>query len=229
MAHMVLGIGYHSSEFEEVRSEWRPHDIDFQFVDSISEASKWLRQREYLCVTVSTNITENLMLDELHGIQEIPIVILSPELEIAKRAESFQHGVIEHILNEVQRQELRLSGKDAIQYYLDSKDKGPAPLTIVTVTDLFVCLEHRTVEVRGQRIELTPKEFDILVLLITRPKHVFPYRVIFDSVWKERETHYSRKVLANQMSKLRSKLKVQEDIPNYVISIHGIGYKFDTE
>ncbi len=229
MAHMVLGIGYHSSEYTAVRNEWRPHNIDFHFIGSIKEASQCLRQQEYLCVTISTNITENLMLDEMHGIQSIPIIVLSPEIEISKRAESFQHGVLEYILTDAQRQEVRANGNDAIEYYLNSPNKGSKPLTVITMTDIFVCVEHRSVEVRGQRIDLTSKEFDILALLIARPKHVFQYGTIYESVWHEREDHYSQKLLANHMSNLRNKLRIQPDIPNYVVSIRNIGYKFDPE
>ncbi len=53
MAYMVLGIGYDHKEHEAVREEWRSHDIDFHFVDSIEEASKALKKDRYVCITVS--------------------------------------------------------------------------------------------------------------------------------------------------------------------------------
>ncbi|NBK94181.1 winged helix family transcriptional regulator [bacterium 1XD21-13] len=89
------------------------------------------------------------------------------------------------------------------------------------------CLEYRLVEVCGQEIELTAKEFDILALLILNPRRVFTYEMISDIVWKEEYNEYSRKAINNHISNLRKKLKVTPDIPNYIKSVHSVGYKFD--
>jgi DNA-binding response OmpR family regulator len=130
-------------------------------------------------------------------------------------------------LNEDQRQEAETCGKDAVQYYLDLPDRGEQPLTAVTTKDICFCIEHRTVDVCGQRIQLTPKEFDILALLITHPRQVFTFDMIIDMVWKEDPAYYSRKTLNSHINNLRKKLEVQPEVPQCIISVHGIGYKFD--
>lgn len=99
--------------------------------------------------------------------------------------------------------------------------------TEIHVDDLHFCLEQRLVTVRGQVIELTVKEFEIFSLLITNPKRVFTYEMLIDLVWNEDYTYYSRKAINNHVSNLRKKLKVDPDIPDYVKSVYGIGYKFD--
>ena len=95
-----------------------------------------------------------------------------------------------------------------------------APLTVVDVDSLHFCLEYRLVEVCGQEIELTAKEFDILALLILNPCCVFTYEMIADIVWKEDYNEYSHKAINNHISNLRKKLKVTPDIPNYIKSVH---------
>ena len=92
---------------------------------------------------------------------------------------------------------------------------------------LYLCLEHRTVRVRERIINLTSKEFDILALLIANPKRVFTYELITDLVWKEDCDFYSRKAIHNHISKLRKKLRFEPDLPNYIESVAGIGYKFE--
>ena len=101
------------------------------------------------------------------------------------------------------------------------------PLTEIQEGDLYLCLEHRTVKVREQTIYLTSKEFDILALLIANPKRVFTYELITDLVWKEDCDFYSRKAIHNHISKLRKKLRFEPDLPNYIESVAGIGYKFE--
>ena len=105
--------------------------------------------------------------------------------------------------------------------------KVSQPLTEVREGDLYFCLEQRLVTVRGQVIELTVKEFEIFSLLILNPKRVFTYEMLIDLVWNEDYTYYSRTAVNNHVSNLRKKLKVAPDLPDYVKSVYGIGYKFD--
>ena len=91
----------------------------------------------------------------------------------------------------------------------------------------LVFLENRTVKVSNQIVKLTAKEFDILALLIMHPKRVFTYEMIMDLVWHEDYTFYSRKAVNNHVSNLRKKLKIAPDIPDYIKSVYGVGYKFE--
>ena len=105
--------------------------------------------------------------------------------------------------------------------------KSNHPLTEVQVGDLYFCLEHRLVTIREQPIELTIKEFEIFSLLILNPKRVFTYEMLMDLVWEEDYTYYSRKAVNNHVSNLRKKLKIAPDLPEYIKSVYGIGYKFE--
>ena len=99
--------------------------------------------------------------------------------------------------------------------------------TEIQILNLYFCLENRTVKVSNQIVKLTAKEFDILALLIMHPKRVFTYEMIMDLVWHEDYTFYSRKAVNNHVSNLRKKLKIAPDIPDYIKSVYGVGYKFE--
>ncbi len=101
------------------------------------------------------------------------------------------------------------------------------PLTIIDVGEIHFCLEYRSVEVGGQEIGLTTKEFDILALLIMNPRRVFTYEMITEIVWHEEYDIYSRRTIINHVSNLRKKLMAAPDSPNHIKSVHCIGYKFD--
>lgn len=103
------------------------------------------------------------------------------------------------------------------------------PLLEIRKGDLYFCLEERKICVRNQEIELTAKEFDIFALLIMNSNRVFTYEMIMDIVWHEEYDYYSRKAINNHISNLRKKLKVDPDLPEYIKSIHSVGYKFNTE
>lgn len=112
------------------------------------------------------------------------------------------------------------------QYFIPPQ--ADQPLTEIKEGDLYFCLEQRLVTVRGQVIPLTVKEFDIFALLILNPKRVFTYEMLMDLIWQEDYTYYSRKAVHNHISKLRKKLKIAPELPDYVKSVYGVGYKFDS-
>lgn len=95
--------------------------------------------------------------------------------------------------------------------------------------DLFFSLEQRLVMIQNKVIDLTAKEFDILALLIRHPKRVFTYEMITELVWEEEYASFSRKAVNNHVSNLRQKLKVSSDVPDYIKSVYGVGYKFDLD
>ena len=111
------------------------------------------------------------------------------------------------------------------QYF--SPQQADQPLTEIREGDLYFCLEKRLVTVRSQVISLTVKEFDIFSLLIQHPGRVYSYEVSLDLVWQEDYNYYSRKAVNNHISNLRRKIKVAPDVPDYVKSVYGIGYKFE--
>ena len=92
---------------------------------------------------------------------------------------------------------------------------------------MYFCLEQRLVTVRSQVIPLTVKEFEIFALLVQNPKWVFTYEMLMDLVWHEDFTYYSRKAINNHISNPRKKIRIAPELPDYVKSVYGVGYKFD--
>lgn len=105
-------------------------------------------------------------------------------------------------------------------------DTGKA-LTEILAGDLFFCLEERRVCVRGQAIGLTTKEFDALHLLIINRKRVMTFEAISYHVWGEDYIDVTTQAIHNLMSRLRQKLQAEPDVLEYIISVRGVGYKFD--
>lgn len=101
------------------------------------------------------------------------------------------------------------------------------PLTEIQEGNLYFCMEERKVCVGGQEIELTAKEFDALHLLIVNRKRVLTFETIAYHVWGEEYIDVTPKTIHNLLSRLRQKLQIAPDAPEYIISVRGVGYKFD--
>jgi len=91
---------------------------------------------------------------------------------------------------------------------------------------LLISPDQRTVTLYGERIELTPKEFDILCLLANHPKKVFSVENIFQQVWGEAYFEGGNTVMVH-IRTLRKKL--EEDIrkDKWIKTVWGVGYSFN--
>lgn len=106
-------------------------------------------------------------------------------------------------------------------------DNPIQPLTEIQEGNLYFCLEERKVCVCGQKIELTAKEFDALYLLIINRRRVLTFETIAYQVWGEEYIGITQKAIHNLFGRLRQKLQIAPDLPEYIVSVRGIGYKFD--
>lgn len=102
------------------------------------------------------------------------------------------------------------------------------PLTEIREGDLYFCLEEREVSVRGKKVDLSAREFNTLYLLLMNRKRVMTFETIAYHVWGEEYVENELTAIHNIMSRIRQKLKISPDIPDYIISVRGVGYKFGT-
>lgn len=215
MRYSVLGLGYTPSEYEAERTEWMKHGIVFDFAGDLEDAADKLRNRNYVCTVIKADQVSHKMLSELQRIKLAPVIVLPDTCSAAEACLFVEFSVIPYARTTGQRNTALSDG-----------GKQREALTIVSAKDINFCLEHRSVEIRGKEIELTEKEFDILALLISNPKRVFTHEMIINAVWKEDHAFYSRKVITTHISNLRKKLKITPDVPEYIKSVRGVGYKF---
>jgi two-component system KDP operon response regulator KdpE len=99
------------------------------------------------------------------------------------------------------------------------------PLPRIETRDLSVDLEKRRVEIRGQRIHLSPKEFEVLRLLMIQKGKPLTHRKILQTVWGPdhgEETENLRVVI----SQLRNKIEKDASRPRYVLTEPWMGYRF---
>ena len=227
MEHNVLGLGYNPFEHEAERAEWLEHGIVFDFAPSVSAAIEMLQQREYVCIAIRSEKIVYEEIKSLHSICPIPTVILPCSYSAAEAHICAQLSIHQYARASGYTDTLHLDEDESLRHILDIPLNQREILTIVTVKDLSFCLEYRSVEVRGKEIMLTEKEFDIFALLLTNPKKVFTHEMIMNAVWHEDISFYSPKAITTHISNLRRKLKIAPDIPEYIKSVRGVGYKFE--
>ena len=101
-----------------------------------------------------------------------------------------------------------------------------AASTSLVCGNLLIDSKSRRVIRDGAEIQLTPKEFDILYFLARNRGEVFTKEQIYQAVWAEEYYTADSNIMAF-IRKLRKKIEPNPDAPEYILTIWGIGYKFN--
>jgi len=107
---------------------------------------------------------------------------------------------------------------------LGKKEEG-AQAKLLQARELTIDIERHAVTVRGQRIELTAREFDLLVHFARHPGRVYTREQLLDQVWGYQHSGYDHTVNSH-INRLRSKIERDPQNPEYIHTVWGVGYKF---
>ena len=86
----------------------------------------------------------------------------------------------------------------------------------------------RIVEVNEQPVELTGKEFDLLLFLASNKGRIFTKKQIYTQVWED-EYAFDDSNIMSFISKLRKKIEPDPEHPFYIQTVRGVGYRFNKE
>jgi DNA-binding response OmpR family regulator len=93
---------------------------------------------------------------------------------------------------------------------------------------LMLDVDKRSVKIDGKPVELTAREFDLLLFFARHPGRVFSRVQLLDKVWGYNHDGYEHTVNSH-INRLRSKIEADPAAPRYVLTVWGVGYKFSEE
>lgn len=91
--------------------------------------------------------------------------------------------------------------------------------------DLMINLENKSLHIRGKRIDLTPKEFELLALLASHPGRSYTREELLRKVWGYEYNAYEHTVNSH-INRLRAKIEPNMSSPKYILTTWGVGYRF---
>ncbi len=107
-------------------------------------------------------------------------------------------------------------------------DSEAKPDENISFENLSIDLVKRKVLLNNTKLDLTPKEFDLLVLLATKPGRVYSRNNLLDKVWGYNFNGYEHTVNSH-INRLRAKIEPDINNPKYILTSWGVGYKFNDE
>ncbi|WP_159719023.1 response regulator [Geminicoccus flavidas] len=160
------------------------------------------------------------VLRRLRTWSQLPVVILSARDREAEKIEALDTGADDFVNKPFGAGELMARLRAALRHRMQTAGEVP----VLRVEDLEIDLPRHRVIRGGRELKLTPKEFDLLALLVRHAGKVVTHRQLLTTVWgpaHEHDTQYLR-VYVGQ---LRQKIERDPAAPALIVTEPGIGYR----
>ena len=149
---------------------------------------------------------------------DVPVVILSSRTDEAGIVEALEGGADDYVTKPFGMNELIARLRVALRHRLQQQGEKP----LFKVGDLSVDLVRRIVRLKEREVKLSPKEYDILRLLVQHAGRVLTHAFILQKVWGQA---YDVQYLRVYVRQLRQKLEDNPEQPRYIRTETGVGYR----
>ena len=150
--------------------------------------------------------------------EAVPIVVLSSRAEEGAKVEALDHGADDYVTKPFGMNELLARIRTALRHRLQVHGERP----VFRVGDLSVDLIRRVVRSGDKEIKLSPKEYDLLRLLVQHAGKVLTHKFLLTELWDGLTDAQYLRVYVRQ---LRHKIEPEPERPRYVLTETGIGYR----
>ena len=164
-------------------------------------------------------------LSRIRELSNVPVILLTAKSEDTDKVLGLNVGADDYITKPFNPVEMLARVRSQLRRYLQlggGQTRGSA----LRIGGVELDDRSKQVTVDGEPVSLTPREYDILKLLMQSPGEVFAPKTIYRRVWNE-EPYGAESTVAVHIRHLREKLEIDPAAPRYIKAVWGQGYKFD--
>jgi DNA-binding response OmpR family regulator len=173
----------------------------------------------------------DIMLPKLDGVEvcrrlrtrsQVPIIMLTAKGDEIDKVVGLEMGADDYITKPFSVREFRSRVKAALRRGNMAGRSGDEP---IHAGELDLDFERRATQVRGEPVQLTYVEFEILAALASAPGKVFTREMLLEHVWGD-STYRDPRTVDVHIRHLREKLESDPKRPEYLFTVRGVGYRF---
>ena len=150
--------------------------------------------------------------------ERVPIVVLSSRADEVAKVQALDLGADDYVTKPFGMDELLARMRAALRHQLQVQGERP----IFRVGDLSVDLVRRIVKTGDKEVKLSPKEYELLRLLVQHAGKVLTHRFLLKELWSDLTDAQYLRVYVRQ---LRQKIEADPQRPQYILTETGIGYR----
>jgi two-component system KDP operon response regulator KdpE len=150
---------------------------------------------------------------------DVPIVVLSSRGDEVAKVEALDLGADDYVTKPFGMDELLARIRAALRHQLQVQGERP----VFKLGDLSVDLVRRVVRLGGKEVKLSPKEYELLRVMVQHAGKVLTHKFLLNQLWS---TPVDPQYLRVYVRQLRDKIEPNPSRPHYVLTETGIGYRF---
>ncbi|PJI10476.1 MULTISPECIES: response regulator transcription factor [Clostridium] len=162
----------------------------------------------------------------IRAASSVPIIMLTAKIEEDDKIEGLTIGADDYVTKPFSNREL-VSRVKALIRRTYRNNKPLAELLIINNGDLEIDIEKLIVKKQGKNVNLTSNEFKILMALLSNPGQVFSRDQLVNKAFGIDYDGFDR-TIDTHIKNIRRKIEDDPKNPRYIVSIYGIGYKFNS-
>ena len=162
-------------------------------------------------------------LSRLREFSNVPVILLTAKSEDTDKVLGLNIGADDYITKPFNPVELLARVRSQLRRYLQLGG-GAARESVLSIGPISLDDGSKAVTLDGEPVNLTPREYEILKLLMQNPGRVFHPRDLYRKVWNE-EPYGAESTVAVHIRHLREKLEIDPASPRYIRAVWGQGYK----
>ena len=167
------------------------------------------------------------ILQKIRDTSNIPVLMLTAKSSEEDKVFGLRLGADDYLTKPFGINELLARVNSLIRRYT-TLNPFTADIDSISLKDMVIDKLNRTVTVKDIPVLLTGKEFDLLLFLASNKGRVFTKKQIYSQVWEE-EYAFDDSNIMSLISKLRKKIEPDPDHPFYILTVRGVGYRFNKE
>ena len=176
----------------------------------------------------------DVMLPHLDGLEvckrlrarsTVPIIMLTARDDELDKVIGLELGADDYITKPFSIREFRSRVRALLRRARAPHVPGEDADEVIEHEGLRIDVARRVVEVRGQPVQLTYVEFELLRTLAAHPGRVFSRRMLLEALWKSADYRDPRTIDVH-VRHLREKLEAEPRSPEYILTVRGVGYRF---
>jgi len=156
----------------------------------------------------------------------VPILMLTARAKEIDRVLGLELGADDYLTKPFSMRELEARVRALLRRVEMMQAVDRSANQVVTLAGLHLDPTSFEARLDDQIVDLTPKEFALLYLLVRHPGRVFSRAFLLDEIWGYEAASYDRTV-DTHVYRLRQKLGVEGEIAQRIVAVRGIGYKFE--
>lgn len=168
------------------------------------------------------------VLKKIRETSNIPVLMLTAKSDEGDKVSGLRLGADDYLTKPFSINELMARVNSLIRRYTTLNPMTETDSECITLKGMVIDKANRIVLMNDNVVELTGKEFDLLFFLAANKGRVFTKKQIYTQVWEE-EYAFDDSNIMSFISKLRKKIEPDPDCPFYILTVRGVGYRFNKE